>query len=193
MTFLRTAFGLLRAERASPVPQPDPAQVGLLRARLEATARTRVGRSLALIHVETGCCGACAAVVDELRLGPLAAGAFGLAFVARPDDAEVLLVTGFAVRNAAVALSRTWEAMGAGAIAVAVGDCAAGAAIGPAAACAAPYAADARGVASLLPVDLAIRGAPPSPDAILLGLITLRDAVERPRGVTRRGASGSPP
>ncbi len=179
MTSLGTAFRLLRAERVR--IKPDPAQVTLLRARLEAGGRLRTGRSLALVHVETGCCGACAAALDELRLGPLAGGSHGLAFVERPNEAEVLLVTGLAVRNAAAVLTRTWQAMGRGAIAVAIGDCAAGA---DPTGRPAPYAATDGGVAGLLPIDLAIRGAPPTPDSILLGLITLRDAAERPK--TRR-------
>ncbi len=176
MTILGTAFGLLRAEQAHRAMVPDPAQVSRLRARLEGRARFRPGRPLALLHVETGCCGACAATLDELRLGRLAAGACGLGFVAHPNDADVLLVTGLAVRNAASALSQTWQAMGSSAIAVAVGDCAAGSPIGVPA----PYAASTGGVARILPVDLAIRGAPPAPDAVLLGLLTLRDAVAAP-------------
>ena len=41
--------------------------------------------------------------------------------------------------------------------------------------------ADTGGVRGALPVDLAIRGAPPPPEQILLGLVTVLDALERRR------------
>ncbi len=171
MTLLPIAVDLVRAADRRR-PRPDPAQVARLRARLEADGRLRRAHGLVLVPVETGCCGACAAALEELRLTRLGEGRFGLRFTERPAEADVLLATGLAVRNAARPMARAWEQMAAPRIAVAIGDCAA---LGTA-----PehvsYASEAGGANRIVPVDLAIRGAPPTPDAILVGLLTLLEA-----------------
>ncbi|HET7447897.1 MAG TPA: hydrogenase, partial [Methyloceanibacter sp.] len=86
---------------------------------------------------------------------------FGLRFVASPRYADVLLVTGPVTKSMREALDPRPEMV------VAVGDCAADGGIFPGS-----YAMEG-GVSRVVPVDLHIRGCPPSPKALLEGLIAL--------------------
>ena len=116
---------LLRGPLAEPAPDAVPETVQALAARLEAAAQTRLGRSLALRHVDTGSCGGCEL---ELRAttGVLAdLERLGLRFVASPRHADVLIVTGPLTRNLREALERTWDATPDPKWTVALGDCAA--------------------------------------------------------------------
>jgi Ni,Fe-hydrogenase III small subunit len=92
---------------------------------------------------------------------------FGLRFVASPRHADVLLVTGPVTKNMREALERTYRATPDPKWVVAVGDCAVDGGI-----FAASYAI-AGGVSHVVPVDLHIRGCPPSPNELLKGLIAL--------------------
>ena len=158
---------------AEPLPVPDPAQVATLAARLEATGRRMRARPARLLHVATGGCGACRLEVLALD-GPVAElERAGLSLVGSPLDADILLVTGPAARNAAPVLRRAWDAMQAPRYVVAVGDCAAGVDLADG------YAMLPGGIGAVVPVDLAVRGAPPPPAAILLGVLTLCDAAVR--------------
>jgi Ni,Fe-hydrogenase III small subunit len=79
----------------------------------------------------------------------------------------VLLVTGPVTRNMREALERTYNATPNPKWVVALGDCAFDGGI-----FSSSYAV-VGGVSSVLPVDLHIRGCPPSPIAILQGLVAL--------------------
>ena len=92
---------------------------------------------------------------------------FGLRFVASPRHADVLLVTGPVSKNMREALERTYRATPDPKWVVAVGDCAVDGGI-----FAGSYAV-AGGVSNVVPVDLHIRGCPPSPNELLKGLIAL--------------------
>ena len=94
---------------------------------------------------------------------------FGLHFVASPRHADVLLVTGPVTKNMREALLRTYSATPDPKWVVAVGGCAVDGGI-----FAGSYAV-AGGVKDVLPVDLHIRGCPPSPTELLKGLIALLD------------------
>jgi Ni,Fe-hydrogenase III small subunit len=85
----------------------------------------------------------------------------------------MLLVTGPVSRNMEVALRRTWDAMPAPKLVVAVGDCGCdGGIFGEG------YASLGR-VANVIPVDVAVPGCPPTPKAIMQAIIT---AVSARRG-----------
>ncbi len=158
-------------------PRPEPAQVAALRARFVQDGRVRNGRAFGLLAVDTGGCGGCADAVSATAHAPAATSRFGFVTVDDPRAADVLLVTGAAVRNAAGALRRTYDAMPEPGFVIAVGDCAAtGSPFGALPAGDAAYALTETGVRAIVPVDLVIRGAPPAADAILLGLLTLRAA-----------------
>jgi Ni,Fe-hydrogenase III small subunit len=90
-----------------------------------------------------------------------------LRFVASPRHADVLLVTGPVTKNMREALERTYDATPEPKWVVALGDCAVDGGI-----FSGSYAV-AGGVSNVVPVDLHIRGCPPSPVAILKGLLAL--------------------
>jgi Ni,Fe-hydrogenase III small subunit len=94
-------------------------------------------------------------------------GRFGLHFVASPRHADVLMVTGPVTRNMREALERTWAATPGPKWVIAVGDCAVDGGL-----FAGSYACIG-GVGEVLPVDLHIRGCPPTPTQLLEGLLAL--------------------
>ncbi len=172
MTGLRLLFDRLIHPVADALPVPDPAQVSTLAARLEAAGRRRRRRLSSILHVSTGGCGGCGLEIASLDEPVLDFGRAGLHFTATPLDADILLVSGPAVRNAAGPLRRAWEAMEGPRYVIAIGDCASG--DGPFSN--GGYAIGEGGVAGIVPVDLVVRGSPPPPEAILLGILTLVDA-----------------
>ncbi len=94
---------------------------------------------------------------------------FGITFVASPRHADVLLVTGAVTHNMAVAARKTYDAMPSPKFVVAVGDdaCDGGIFKGT-------YAV-LGGADKIFPVDLKIPGNPPTPLAILDGLLALME------------------
>jgi len=92
---------------------------------------------------------------------------FGLRFVASPRHADVLLVTGPVTKNMREALLRTYEATPAPKWVVAAGSCAFnGGTFAGGYAC-------VGGVSMVIPVDVHIPGCPPTPLALLKGLLVL--------------------
>jgi Ni,Fe-hydrogenase III small subunit len=96
---------------------------------------------------------------------------FGLRFVASPRHADVLMVTGPVTKNMREALKRTYNATPDPKWVVAVGGCAADGGIFKGS-----YAC-VGGVSDVVPVDLHIPGCPPSPRALLKGLLALLEHV----------------
>jgi Ni,Fe-hydrogenase III small subunit len=159
--------GALHSPLTEAAPTPDDAALAELAASLERAARKRLGRSLSIREVDAGSCNACELEIHALSNAFYDLERFGLRFVASPRHADVLLVTGPVTHNMRVALERTWKATPDPKWVVALGDCAVdGGMFADSYAC-------ARGVAEVVPVDLRIRGCPPSPEAILRGLLAL--------------------
>jgi Ni,Fe-hydrogenase III small subunit len=159
--------GLIRPPLTEPAPDDAELELVKLAGKVEQAAGARLGRSLAIRHVDAGSCNAC-----ELELHALANAfydleRFGLKFVASPRHADVLLVTGPVTWNMREALARTYDAMPAPKWVIAAGACALDGGI-----FANSYAC-AGGVAAVLPVDLHIPGCPPSPSNLLKGLLAL--------------------
>jgi Ni,Fe-hydrogenase III small subunit len=150
-----------------PAPAVDDRELAELAARLDATARRRLGRSLSIREVDAGSCNGCELEIHALNNAFYDLERFGLRFVASPRHADVLLVTGPVTKNMREALERTYAATPAPKWVVAVGDCAASGGV-----FANSYAV-LGGVSSVLPVDLHIRGCPPTPTALLKGLLAL--------------------
>jgi Ni,Fe-hydrogenase III small subunit/formate hydrogenlyase subunit 6/NADH:ubiquinone oxidoreductase subunit I len=154
----------------------DPAAAEpLLAAALEKKLKRLFGRSLKLRQVSAGGCNACEADVNVLTTIGWDLGRFGIQIVASPRHADGLLVTGPVTRNMELALRKTYDAVAAPKIVIAVGACALSGG---------PYAGSPEtlgGVAPLLPVDLFIPGCPPHPLTILDGLLRLIGWIESGR------------
>ena len=148
-------------------PLPDAGALAELAAQVERAARRRLGRSLAIREVDAGSCNGCELEIHALNNAFYDLERFGLRFVASPRHADVLLVTGPVTRNMREALERTYNATPDPKWVVAVGGCAADGGV-----FAGSYAV-VGGVGAVVPVDLHIAGCPPSPSALLKGLIAL--------------------
>jgi Ni,Fe-hydrogenase III small subunit len=159
--------GLLKSPLTEPVPQLCADDLAGLAARLETAARQRLGRSLALRHVDAGSCNGCELEIHALNNAFYDLERFGLRFVASPRHADVLLVTGAVTHNMREALERTFAATPGPKWVVAVGGCALDGGLFKGS-----YAC-AGGVDAVVPVDLHIPGCPPSPAALLQGLLVL--------------------
>jgi Ni,Fe-hydrogenase III small subunit len=164
----KTLFeSLTRRPLTEPPPAPDGASLAELAASVDRAARRRLGRSLAIREVDAGSCNGCELEIHALNNAFYDLERFGLRFVASPRHADVLLVTGPVTRNMREALERTYQATPDPKWVVAVGDCAADGGI-----FAGSYAV-AGGVDAVVPVDLHIRGCPPTPLQLLQGLLAL--------------------
>jgi Ni,Fe-hydrogenase III small subunit len=155
------------AEAAGPV---DAATTASLAARLAAASQTRLGRSLAIRHVNTGSCNGCELELRALRNVFYDLERFGLRFVESPRHADVLLVTGPLTRNLREALEAAWDATPEPKWVVAVGDCAVDGGVFKGS-----YAV-LDGTGASVPVDLTISGCPPTPARLLAGLRSLLEA-----------------
>ena len=169
--------GLTRPPLTESAPLPDADAQDELAAAFARTVRTKLGRSLAIRHVDAGSCNGCELELQALSNPYYDLERFGLHFVASPRHADVLTVTGPVTHNMAEALHRTYDAMPAPKWVIAVGDC------GKDGGCFADSYAIAGGVGAVVPVDLHIPGCAPDPLALLQGLLAL---VER-----MGGAAGS--
>jgi Ni,Fe-hydrogenase III small subunit/ferredoxin-like protein FixX len=124
-----------------------------------------LNRSLAIREVDAGSCNGCEVEITALNNAIYDIERFGIHFVASPRHADVLLVTGPASRNMEIALKRTFDATPDPKIVVAVGACAcSGGIFGD------TYATTG-GIDKVVPVDIYIPGCPPTPQAILYGLL----------------------
>ena len=153
--------------RHEPVPLPPPEQVAAVAAQLEAATRTRLGRSLALLHVPTGGCGGCERELAALNGVIYGLQRYGLRFVRTPAEADVLLATGPLTLSMEAALAQAYAGMAEPKWVVAIGDCAIDGGVFRGS-----YAVR-NGVGGAVPVDLLVRGCPPAPGEILGGLLAL--------------------
>src|SRR6185503_15212880 len=153
------------APLTEPAPAPDPAALAELASRIDDVARARLGRSLSIREVDAGSCNGCELEIHALNNVLYDLERFGLRFVASPRHADVLLVTGPVTVNMREALERTYQATPGPKWVVAVGDCARNGGVF------AGSPAVVGGVSNVLAVDLHIPGCPPSPEALLKGLL----------------------
>jgi len=158
---------LVKRPLTEAAPRPDEAALAELAANVDRAARRRLGRSLSIREVDAGSCNGCELEIHALNNAFYDLERFGLRFVASPRHADVLMVTGPVTKNMREALQRTYDATPDPKWVVAVGDCAADGGI-----FAGSYAV-VGGVSAVVPVDLHIRGCPPSPTQLLKGLLAL--------------------
>ena len=162
---------LMHGVLTEPAPTADEAALAELAQSLKRAARARLGRSISIRHVDAGSCNGCELEIHALSNAFYDLERLGLRFVASPRHADVLTVTGPVTKNMREALKRTYDAMPDPKWVVAIGTCAVDGGIF------AGSDAVVGGVNDVLPVDLHIRGCPPSPTQILKGLIALLEHV----------------
>jgi Ni,Fe-hydrogenase III small subunit len=158
---------LLSPLATTAAPAPADAAIEELGRSLAERARRVYGRSLAIREVDAGSCNGCELEIHAINNPVYDVERFGIRFVASPRHADVLMVTGPVTRNMKVALERTYAATPDPKWVVAVGDCGCGCGVFEGS-----YAVIGA-VDKVIPVDLHIRGCPPTPSALLEGLIAL--------------------
>ena len=146
-----------------------------LAAALDEKLKRLFGRSLRLRQVSAGGCNACEADTNVLGTIGWDLSRFGIQFVASPRHADGLLVTGCVSRNMELALKKTYAAVAAPKIVIAVGACAI--AGGPFAG----HSLILNGAEAGVPVDLFVPGGPPHPLTILVGVLRLLGRLEEDR------------
>jgi Ni,Fe-hydrogenase III small subunit len=127
-------------------------------------ARAMFGRSLHIRTVDTGSCAVCESEIRLLLAPHYDLHRLGLFFTPSPRHADMLMVTGPAVRAMDNALQKAYTAMPEPKVVMAVGACPLGG----------TYPEDELVHGSLgrvLPVDVFVPGCPPSPLALLQGLL----------------------
>jgi Ni,Fe-hydrogenase III small subunit/ferredoxin len=157
-------------ERADLVVGPER-ELALATA-LQGRLRQLFGRSLKLRQVSAGGCNACELDVNVLGTVGWDLGRFGIQLVASPRHADGLLITGALSKNMQLALRKTWDAVPAPKLVIAVGACAISGG---------PYLDHpevTNGVEGQLPIDLYVPGCPPHPLTILDGLLRLVGRLE---------------
>src|ERR1700689_1200354 len=155
-------------------PDSDAAAMAELAGAVDRAARATLGRSLSIRQVDAGSCNACELEIHALGNAFYDLERFGLRFVASPRHADLLLVTGPVTRNMREALERTFTATPTPKWVIASGACAWDGHV-----FAGSYAI-VGGVGDVAPVDLYIPGCPPSPNALLRGLLAvMRGAMAR--------------
>ncbi len=126
-----------------------------------------LGRALCVRAIDAGSCNGCELEIHALNNPLYNIEGLGIRFVASPRHADLLLVTGPVAKNMEVALRRTFDATADPKLVVAIGDCGCtGGIFGES------YATCGR-IATVIPVDVAVPGCPPSPRQILSGILTV--------------------
>ena len=149
---------------SEPAPQADPA-LRTHEQALHADILKVFGQSVAIRHLDAGSCNGCELEIHALNGPHYNIEGMGVRFVASPRHADVLLVTGPVSRNLETALKRTYDAIPEPKWVIAVGDCGcSGGLFGES------YASCGRG-SNVIPVDVEVPGCPPTPIALLQGIL----------------------
>ncbi len=146
-------------------PQADES-MRLVEQRLQKEILDAFGGALSIRQVDAGSCNACELEIHAVNNAYYNIEGLGIKFVASPRHADLLLVTGPVSRHMEVALKRTYDATPEPKLVVAVGDCACGGGI-----FGESYASCGK-VSNVIPVDVVVSGCPPTPVAILQGVLT---------------------
>lgn len=149
---------------SEPAPQADPA----LRTReqtLHAEILKVFGQAVAIRHVDAGSCNGCELEIHSLNGPHYNIDGLGVKFSASPRHVDVLLVTGPVSRHMEAALKRAYEAIPDPKWVVAMGECACtGGMFGES------YASCGK-ISNVIPVDVEVPGCPPTPTALLQGIL----------------------
>ncbi len=146
-------------------PAADEA-LRIIEQRLGAVILKHFGRALTIRYVDAGSCNGCELEVHTMNGPYYNLEQLGIKLVASPRHADLLLVSGPVSRNMELALKRTYEATPDPKLVVAIGDCGCGGGI-----FGESYASCGR-VSNVIPVDVAVPGCPPTPIALMQGILT---------------------
>lgn len=147
-----------------------------LAAALDETARRLFGRSLRLRQVSAAGCNGCEAELNASGNIQFDSSRFGVGFVASPRHADGIVVTGPVSENMREALLRTWEAVPAPRLVIAVGACAISGGVFRDS----PVQSNGMPGVPEIPVDLWIPGCPPHPITFLDGVLRLLGRLDGP-------------
>ena len=171
---------MLRMRILTEPPPVLSADISVASKNLQNNLWKILGRAVCIRQVDAGSCNGCELEIQAINNPYYNLEGAGIKFVASPRHADLLLVTGPVSVNMEEALRRTYDAIPDPKFVVAVGDCGAcGGVFGES------YAS--RGaVANIIPVNHTVVGCPPTPTAILRGILeTIRSAKEQPQALTR--------
>ncbi len=127
------------------------------------------GQAVVIRHVDAGSCNGCELEIHALGGPHYNIEGLGVKFAASPRHVDVLLVTGPVSRHLQTALKRTYEATPEPKWVVAMGDCGCGR--GEIGALFAENYATCGKISDVIPVDVEVPGCPPTPTAILQGVL----------------------
>ena len=151
--------------RTEAAPQPDEA-MRVNEQQLQQRILDVFGGALSIRMVDAGSCNGCELEIHSVNNAYYNIEGQGIKFVASPRHADMLLVTGPVSRHMEVALRRTYDATPDPKLVVAVGDCAFDGGIFS------HGYATCGSVANIIPVDVVVKGCPPTPTAIMQGILT---------------------
>jgi Ni,Fe-hydrogenase III small subunit len=157
---------LRRILRTGIVSEPPPETAAEREmARLGNEILRILGRALTIRQVDAGSCNGCELEIHALNNPYTNLEGYGIKFVASPRHADLLLVTGPVTKNMEHALKVAYDCTPDPKLVVAVGDCGCnGGVFGESyASCGA--------VENVLPVDVRVPGCPPTPAALLQGIL----------------------
>jgi Ni,Fe-hydrogenase III small subunit len=147
-------------------PPPKADESLRVSSALQARILKRFQGALTIRHVDAGSCNGCELEINALNNPYYNLEGLGIRFVASPRHADMLLITGPVSRHMEVALKRTYDATPEPKLVVALGDCGCtGGIYGES------YASCGR-VSNVIPVDVCVPGCPPTPLAIMQGILT---------------------
>lgn len=140
-------------------------EIKIVGRKLEEAVSKRFSRSLTIRQVDAGSCNGCELEIHAINNPIYNCERFGIHFAASPRFADMLLVTGPVTRNMELALRRTYTATPSPKLVVAVGDCGCNGGIFG------ESYASLGSVDKVIPVDICIPGCPPTPTALLNGIL----------------------
>lgn len=152
--------------------QPDDS-MRLMPVRLQQQILDVFGGALSIRLVDAGSCNGCELEIHAVNNAYYNLEGLGIKFVASPRHADMLLVTGPVSRHMEVALKRTYDATPDPKLVVAIGECAYdGGIFSPANSPGGESYATCGSVSNVIPVDVVVQGCPPTPAAIMQGILT---------------------
>lgn len=141
-------------------------------AEVSNTIQAKLGRSLHVRHLDAGSCNACDFEMGATSNPIYDLHRFGIAFVASPRHADMIMVTGVVTHNLEQALKMTYAAMPEPKLVMACGACAAGGNT-----YGSTYAIVGK-VSDVVPVDIIVPGCPPRPSAMIIALCAAADMLK---------------